>query len=111
MLQISLAPDGRLRLIFPSSHRVDIAVSEAGALLLASVIQHYEQGETKIGSDGAPTQAQVLQALLGDGWGEEKQLAGDRKRWSEIKASTGVKIRVFDEKGRQKNLSLEDIGL
>lgn len=109
-LSISLAPDGRLRLIFPS-HHVDITVGETGAFLLASVIQHYEMGETKVGSDGAPTQAQVLQSLLGDGWGEEKQLAGDRKRWSEIRASTGVKIRTFDEKGRQKNLSLEDIGL
>lgn len=110
MLQITLAPDGRFRLHFPS-HFVDIAVTEAGGLLLASVIQHWEQGETRVGSDGAPTQAQVLQALLGEGWGEEKQLAGDRKRWAEIKASTGVKIRVYDSKGRQKNLSLEDIGL
>lgn len=113
MLQITLAPDGRLRLIFPT-HRIDLDLTRDGAVdLLLSIVQSFEIGQTQVGSAGAPTQAQVISALLGTSWGEGKQLAGDRKRWSEIKSATGVvvKIKKFDPKGKRQNLSLEDIGL
>lgn len=110
MLSIELSPSGSFRLHFPS-HFVDIPCSEKGAELLQHVLQHYAAGSRKVAQEGAPTQAQIIALLLGDSWGEEKQLAGDRKRWKDIEAATGIRVKRYDSSGKRKDVSLEDIGL
>lgn len=110
MLSIELSPNGSFRLHFPS-HFVDIPCSEKGAALLQRVLQHHSAGSRKIATDGAPTQAQIIAALMGDFWIEEKQLAGNARRWKEIEAATGIRVKRFDTAGRRKEISLADIGL
>jgi len=106
-LTISLAPNGSFRLQLPT-HSIDIPVSEKGATLLATTIREWTE-DAKIGTTASPTQAQIIEALRGASWGEEKLLAGAAKRRAAIAAATGVTVRPAKKPPHQ--LSLADLGL
>jgi hypothetical protein len=107
-LTISLAPSGAFRLHL-HSHHVDIPATEAGIHLLATTIREWTE-DARIATPGSPTQAQILEALKGTQWGEEKQLAGAQKRRAEIAAATGVRIRSISG-AKQKQHLLADLDL
>lgn len=106
-LTISLAPSGAFRLHLPT-HFIDIPASEAGIHLLATTIREWTE-DAKIATQGSPTQAQIIEALRGTSWGEEKLLAGAAKRRADIKTATGVTVRPAKKQKHQ--LSLADLGL
>lgn len=106
-LTIALAPNGSFRLQLPT-HFIDIPVSEAGIHILATTIREWTE-DAKIATPGSPTQAQIIEALRGASWGEEKLLAGAAKRRAEIHAATGVTVRPAKKQKHQ--LSLADLGL
>ena len=49
-----------------------------GIHLLATTIRDWTE-DAKIATQGSPTQAQIIEALREQSWGEEKRLAGSRQ--------------------------------
>ena len=116
-LSISLTPSGAfcLHIPTPSPHNIIIPVTEQGASLLAATIRDWTAA-TPLATPGNPIQAMIDAELRGESWGQPLQLAGKRRRFSEIKAATGIAVRVckpFERAKRAKKLkvTLADLGL
>lgn len=90
-LEISLAADGNLLLHLPL-HVVRLPLSQAGVALLRHILQGQAQGATRLCEQGNPTQFDV-DAILKALPPKPLQLAGDRKRWKDIRDKTDVEVR------------------
>lgn len=113
MLSIDLDKSGAFRLHF-GTHSCLFPVSEKGLECLHAVLfAHMLSGEAdraKIGTLQNPTQAIIDAMLVGEGSGG-LQLAGQVKRWEDIEKATGVKVRKFNSRGLETNVTLEDLDL
>jgi hypothetical protein len=91
-IEISLAANGNINLHLPM-HVAQVPMSVEGVALLRHVLQANTKGARKVGEDGNPTQWQ-LDAWLKSPQGQGAlQLAGERKRFAQIKAATDVQVR------------------
>lgn len=109
-LPISLSPSGGFRLHF-ESHFVDFPMSEKGLECLHFVLLSHKLAAEKIGSNSRPTQSMINSWLSSMEEGSALQLAGQEKRWEDIEKRTGVKVRKFNAKGQETNVTLEDLDL
>lgn len=107
-IEISLAADGSIALHLPL-HTCRVQMTVEGVALLRHVLQ---ANERRLGDDGNPTQWQLDQWLKSAEGRGALQLAGDRKRFADIKAKTEVGVRKIKPRGVPFNLdtiNLEDL--
>ena len=116
-LSISLTPSGAfcLHIPNPTPHNVIIPATGLGASLLAKTIRDWTDASL-LCSTGNPIQAQIDEELRGESWGSPKQLAGKARRFAEIRAATGVKVKTCKPFARSKKpkkmaITLADLGL
>lgn len=120
-IEIDISPAGATRLWYPQDHDseyrcVEIPASNevAHEVVRFLVMEYQSQGPTKIAATFAnPTQSIIDAILAGEKTQGALQLAGDRKRWSDVKSATGVQVRArrYDSRGVPENISLADLGL
>ena len=90
-MEIKLNAEGDFTL-FQSDYSIDIPISLAGLNFIAGVLRGQQMGLTKLGQQGAPTQAAVKEAL---------------KRWKDQYGD----VKSFNEKQREKEVQALNVEL
>lgn len=76
MIQLSLSPEGRFRLWHNEDVFVEVPVTAIGLVIIRDTLIARMMGEKKIGTTGAPTQAQI-DAIV-KAWKKENPVVEDK---------------------------------
>jgi hypothetical protein len=107
-IEISLAANGNLLLHLPL-HKCQVPLSVAGLAVIRHVLQANAKGRTKLGQDGNPTQHNLDTWLKSPSGQGALQLAGDRKRFAEIKRATDVEVKRMNKVPINLDLDVMDL--